>query len=103
MLEQSVPRGLVSFALQGDVDTASVPTVSRPLFDTLERAGCAELEVDCSGVTFIDTRGLAMMARAQRIADESGCRLTWIDPSPQLLEMLSATGVYEYLSIAVSP
>jgi len=102
MLEQSVPRWSVSFALEGDIDTASVPAVSQPLFDLLEHRECSELQVDCSRVSLIDARGLSMMARAQRVADENNCRLMWMDPSAPLLKMLSDTGMHEYLSIAVS-
>jgi anti-sigma B factor antagonist len=101
MLEQSLPRP-TSLRLEGDIDTASVPSVSEPLFRLLERGDCSDLRIDCSGVTFIDARGLSMMARAQRIADEGGCTLTWLDPSPQLMRMLSLTGMHEYLTISIT-
>jgi anti-sigma B factor antagonist len=103
MLEQGAARRSISFALEGDIDMASVPAIAQPLFDILERGECSEMQVDCSGISFIDARGLSMMARAQRIADESGCRLMWMDPSAELLKILSIAGMYEYLTISVSP
>jgi anti-sigma B factor antagonist len=102
MLEDRTQGRVESLALEGDVDVASVPARSETLFGILDRGECAELHVDCSGISFIDARGLSMMARAQRIADERGCRLHWINPSAQLLKMLTITGMYEYLSIRMS-
>jgi anti-sigma B factor antagonist len=101
MLERSVSRP-TSLRLEGDIDTASVPSASEPLFGLLREGDCSDLHVDCSGVTFIDARGLSMMARAQRIADESGCTLTWLNPSPRVMRLLSVTGMHEYLKISIT-
>jgi anti-anti-sigma factor len=102
MLDQSFTRRLTCLSLEGELDAATIPEACEPLFKLLERGECAELHVDCSGIWFIDARGLSMMARAQRIAEESGCRLVWMDPPEHLLKLLTIRGMYEYVSIGVS-
>jgi anti-anti-sigma regulatory factor len=50
-------------------------------------------------VTFIESRGLAMMARVQRLANESGCRLTWRALPLHALRTIHLSGLDEYLQI----
>jgi len=62
--------------LEGDLDVVSAGPVGDQLCSLVE-VGELIIEVDCRAVTFIESRGLAMMARVQRLANESGCLLTW--------------------------
>ena len=53
----------------------------------------------CSAVTFIESRGLAMMARVQRYAEEAGCRLAWRELPLHALRTIHVSGLDTYLTI----
>src|SRR4051794_2280555 len=55
--------------------------------------------VDCSGVTFIDSRGIAMLARVQRAYSAAGRSLIWRGFNKHTLKVLRLLGVYDYLAI----
>ncbi|SHN45360.1 STAS domain-containing protein [Cryptosporangium aurantiacum] len=71
--------------------------------DTVQRlrpylAGGAELELDLSGVTDIDTAGLQLLLVARREAERLGTSVTLADPSDvvrNLLEFTRLTGELE--------
>ena len=58
-----------------------------------------EVIVVCTKVTFVESRGLAMMARVQRLAEESGCRLSWRELPLNVLRTIHLTGLDAYLRI----
>ena len=58
----------------------------------------AVVVVECSAVTFVESRGLAMMARVQRFAEDAGCRLSWRGLSLQVLSTLHVSGLDTYLT-----
>jgi anti-anti-sigma factor len=84
--------------LDGDLDVVSAGPVGDQLCGLVD-VGEQIIEVDCSAVTFIESRGLAMMARVQRLANESGCRLTWRGLPLHALRTIHLSGLDEYLRI----
>jgi anti-anti-sigma factor len=86
--------------LEGDLDVVTAGPVGDQLCSLVE-LGEHMIEVDCSAVTFIESRGLAMMARVQRLANESGCRLTWRRLPLHALRSIHLSGLDEYLRIEV--
>ena len=69
----------VELALEGDIDVTTAGPLGDQLCELVD-ASPRRIAVVCASVTFIESRGLAMMARVQRYAEESGCRLTWREP-----------------------
>jgi anti-anti-sigma factor len=55
--------------------------------------------VVCTSVTFIESRGLAMMARVQRFARDTGCRLVWRGLPLAALRTIHQCGLDDYLDI----
>jgi anti-anti-sigma factor len=86
--------------LQGELDVVSAGPVGDQLCDLVD-VGEPIIEIDCRAVTFIESRGLAMMARVQRLANESGCRLTWRRLPLHALRAIHLAGLDEYLQIEV--
>jgi anti-anti-sigma factor len=84
--------------LEGDLDVVSAGPVGDQLCNLVDE-GERIIEVDCGLVTFIESRGLAMMARVQRLANESGCRLTWRSLPLDALRTIHLSGLDEYLRI----
>jgi anti-anti-sigma factor len=84
--------------LEGDLDVVSAGPVGDQLCSLVD-AGEEVIEVDCTSVTFVESRGLAMMARVQRLANEAGCRLTWKSLPLDTLRTIHLSGLDEYLRI----
>lgn len=55
-------------AVAGEVDSATAPGLRDCLLEVLDRAGDGYVEVDLSGVTFLDSAGLSALATAHRAA-----------------------------------
>ena len=63
-----------------------------PLDEAVQRAG-ALVVLDLSGVTFVDSTGLALLLTADQAARRSGARLRLACPAPQLRRMLDTTNL----------
>ena len=93
-------RGSTTIHLAGDIDVANAGAIGDELLGLIA-SGEPSIVVMCSELTFVESRGLAMMARVQRFADDEGCRLTWRDLPLQVLRSMHVTGLDQYLRIEV--
>jgi anti-sigma B factor antagonist len=75
-------RGAV-VRLTGELDLAGVPLLQ----SVLARLD-GDVELDCSGLEFIDASGLRAFHEALRTCDGRGCKLVLVDPSPAVLRLL---------------
>ena len=91
-------RGSTTVRLEGDLDVANAAAVGDHLCE-LVTSGHDRVVVVCSEVSFVESRGLAMMARVQRFADDAGCRLTWRELPLPVLRTLHVSGLDTYLRI----
>ena len=58
----------------------------RALLDAL--GGCAELEIDLSGVSDLDTAGIQLLVLAKREAARAGKAVRLVAPSPATIEVI---------------
>ena len=102
MRETSDPMPVVrEVVLAGDIDVESTPRIRRRIAAGLRvsrTTGCAVV-VDCTAVTFVEARGLGMMARLQRRADEEGLSLSWRGLNEHVLKTIHVAGIDTYLRI----
>jgi len=89
--------GSTEFPLVGDIDVTNAGTIGDRLCDLVTSHDA--VVVVGSEVTFVESRGLAMMARVQRVADESGCHLSWRGFPLPVLRTIHVTGLDHYLRI----
>jgi anti-anti-sigma factor len=90
-------RDSTEFELEGDIDVTNAGAIGDQLCElAVEHPAVV---VGCSRVTFVESRGLAMMARVQRFAEESGCVLTWRELPLHVHRTLHVTGLDDYLRI----
>src|SRR5690242_10683591 len=92
------PRSATVVHLDGDIDVSNANDIAERLCDVIDR-GQEMVVVECSAVRFVESRGLAMMARVQRSADDAGCRLTWRALPLSVLRTLHVSGLDTYLRI----
>ena len=69
--------------LHGELDLAGVPRL-------LSALACldGDVELDCSGVDFIDAAGLGAFVRAHQRCEERGAQLVVVEPSPVVVRLL---------------
>jgi anti-sigma B factor antagonist len=94
---QSSRRPLL-IELGGDIDLANAAALGDALCDALERTR-SEMVVDLSAVPFIDSRGIAMMARVHEHATRLQCSVTWRGLQPWPAQVVHITGLDAVLFI----
>jgi anti-sigma B factor antagonist len=92
----------VVFAVGGELDLASSPTLEQEL-DRVREADVDLLIVDLRDLRFMDSTGLHALVKANKRAIEAGRRFAVIQGGPQIQRLLSLTGVGELLVVAESP
>jgi anti-anti-sigma factor len=90
--------GSTTVHLRGDIDVGNAHLVGDELTE-LVSGGVDVIVVVCADITFVESRGLAMMARVQRFADDTGCQLTWRGLPLHVLRAIHLTGLDGYLRI----
>jgi len=89
--------GSTEVELDGDIDVTNAGAIGDHLCELA--ANHPAVVVVCTRVTFVESRGLAMMARVQRFAQEAGCLLTWRELPLHVHRTLHVTGLDDYLRI----
>ena len=80
--------------ISGELDLASVPGVESDI-ESIVAAAPERLAFDLSGVTFMDSSGIAMLLReAKRVA-----HIEVRNPSPAVQLLIEATGLVEVLHV----
>lgn len=85
--------------LDGDIDVARAGPIGDQLCELVSEH--PSVVVVGTAVTFVESRGLAMMARVQRFAMESGCHLVWRGLPLHVLRTIHLSGLDEYLQLEV--
>ncbi|TDQ00972.1 STAS domain-containing protein [Labedaea rhizosphaerae] len=95
--------GAVVITAEGEADTVTAPVLRRELTAALEEIGEAGtvLVLDATGVTFIDSTGLAELIRANQQCETKQIPLRLVT-SPELYRILELTGLIEIFAIADS-
>ena len=91
------PGGALELELEGELDLASEHLVTSWM-----SAFQAETSyvIDLSGVTFIDSHGLAALLKAQALASHFEATLVLRSPSKQALELLRLTNLESHFTLA---
>lgn len=84
--------------LEGDIDVETAGALGDELC-ALVTEQRDPVVVVCSAVTFVESRGLAMMARVQRFAEEAGTELRWRALPLNVLRTIHLSGLDGYLRI----
>ena len=88
----SEDRSGVRVAVRGEVDLVTAPVLQRHLDGAVAR-GRGVVELDLSGVTFMDVRGVNVLLAAHNALDGTGARLSLQAPSDAVCRTLRLCGV----------
>lgn len=80
--------------VRGEIDAHSAHQLGTAL-----RAQDGDVEVDLSGVGFVDSSGLRVLIEAHQMIEGRGDVLTLADPSPAVQRMFELSAVDGYLNI----
>jgi anti-sigma B factor antagonist len=93
--------GNAVIALVGELDMASAPDLSSVL-EPLVVDGPSELVLDLSGLSFLDSSGLALLALAQQRLCVQGRSLRIRSPQRGALRVFEISGLTEILNVDLS-
>ena len=82
----------------GEIDSTSAPVLKDRL-DSLLDAGAEQLTVDLTGVSFLDSAGLCVLAATYRRATADGRRIRVLASSRAVIRPLQITGLLELLHV----
>jgi anti-sigma B factor antagonist len=92
-VSEQAPQARITVA--GEIDSSSAPLLREHL-DTLLENPLSELTIDLSGVTFLDSAGLCVLAAAHRRVG-SGVTLRVLASSRAVIRPLQITGLWQLL------
>ena len=81
----------------GEIDLASVDTLAAQLAAAIDD-GAPRIEVDLSGVTFLDSVGIHALLKGRRLADASTKGYAVSGAEGMVREILNLTGVWTHLT-----
>ena len=83
---------MCTLEIRGDLDIAISGLLRQELDDLLD-LGIARLDIDLSGVLFMDSSALSALVQANEHARNRGQQFTLVRPSPACSKVLSITGL----------
>jgi len=90
--------GQASIAVAGDVDASNADEVRFAILDAAGRSG-GKLEVDLSGLTFMDSSGLRAIADAAQESEALGSRLTLRNVPDRVLRLAAISDIWAHLEV----
>lgn len=84
------------FAVVGEIDAHTAPEIS----EAVAQSPLESIEIDLSGVEFVDSSGLRTLIEAHQRFESNGGSLTLVRPSAVVSRLFEISGVGEYLNIA---
>ncbi len=92
-------EGCTRIVLRGELDVAAAASLSEQLA-AVNRTGVSEIRIDLSGLTYLDPAGVSPLVAERQRASASGATLRLESPSDFVREVLTVTGLAEYLGVA---
>jgi anti-sigma B factor antagonist len=92
------PDDLPVVEISGELDLAVAPSLGDQM-DALFEEGAASIVVDLSGATFLDSTALGVLVGAVNRSKERGGRIHLVVTEPQILRVLSITGLSNAFSL----
>jgi anti-sigma B factor antagonist len=86
------------YHLRGDVDTGTVPHVRTELHRAINTGG-ADLVIDCTELTFIDSTGIAVLLEANRLLEVDGRNMQIVNVGAGLRRVFEDLGLIDLLRL----
>jgi anti-sigma B factor antagonist len=97
-IEVSKGPDATRLTLEGEIDLNERLTLERNLLEELG-TDCDRLEVEARDVTFIDSAGLDLLIRLNRLCAQHGGHMVIRQPSEVLRKVIDLTGLTEWITV----
>lgn len=87
----------------GELDVATAPVLRTAFLQLLDTEDLPDLTIEASGVSFVDSSGLAVLLMGARRWQSHERRLVLRTPSPALLRVIDLTGVRRAFEVEEAP
>ena len=98
-LETEYNDGCLLIRFSGDLDHHAAGAAYRESTAAIDRYLPYRCFLDFSGVTFMDSSGIAVVLRLKKRMEEAEGKLLVLDPAPQCAKVLRTSGVGRYVDI----
>ncbi|MFQ1003970.1 STAS domain-containing protein [Modestobacter sp. SSW1-42] len=86
--------------VSGEIDSTTAPGLRTCLLEVLDRPGTTTVDVDLTGVTFLDSAGLSALATAHRAAEAGGRTLRMrVGGTRAVVRPLQITGLWDVFTV----
>ena len=92
----------VRVSAHGEIDVSTVGLLREVLLNEIKAGEGTWVQVDLSGVSFMDSTGLGVLIAAHRRLTATGGKLTIHKPSRPVLRVLQVSGLDRLLTVAVA-
>ncbi len=99
-VEKESQGGIVEVAATGEIDLYSSPALRKTVLDAVSRAGTG-VRVALSGVSYMDSSGVATLVEGMRAARECGKTFVLGAPSQPVLKVLQLARLDTIFDIAL--
>ena len=89
----------LEFSLAGELDHHGAKGLLQSLEREIERTLPMVLVLDLSGVTFMDSSGIAVVLRVKKRMEETDGDVFLLDPAPQCARVLRTSGIERFVAI----
>ena len=96
---QQTESGGMLVELEGPVTRETVPEIRKKLFKIAKGSGGSRFEVSLSGVSFMDTSGIAMLVELLKLLSKAGARLDVSGASREIKRMIQLACLDQALSV----
>jgi len=90
-------HGGMIIRVAGDLDIGTAPRLIATVVDLIDE-GCGRIDLDCSGVAFIDSAGIRALVVSRNEATQRGTILELVAASPSMSRVLEMTGLSSLLA-----
>ncbi len=84
---------VVTLAVRGELDLASTQEFEAKIAETLQTHAPRTLELELSGLNFMDSTGLRALWSMRQLAQDASCRFVIRSPSEAVSRLLHLTGM----------
>jgi anti-anti-sigma factor len=91
----------VTLRLSGEIDMCTAGIVREAAFAAIHQHH-ADVHIDMSAVTFMDSTGMHILLATRQRAESAGGRLHLVDPTERVMRVLVLTGVDHLFEIDTS-
>ncbi|MBR6208892.1 MAG: anti-sigma factor antagonist [Oscillospiraceae bacterium] len=100
-LKTECSSGYLFIRMKGELDHHAAKMTLQGIESAIDRFLPRHCALEMSGLSFMDSSGIAVILRAKRRVGTGGGDLILLDPSPQVWRVLTASGVDRLVPVKI--